>query len=290
MPGTQGQFCQELSVSQPTNFAPGSSFRLRPHKGGSCTRTCTGHTTARGPLKTFQKMLGLMASASLVLQLGMLRMRPLQYWLKPQIPPHAWRHGRIRVRVSQACVTALAPWKDPQWLKQGVTMGLIHRRKVVSTDPSNTGWGALCEGRPTFGSWSDAEGRLHINCLEMTAVCRALQTFLPDLKGHHVLVRSDSMTVVSYINRQGGLTSKRLPEPLQSADLKTLSLKTALLLALALVKRVGDLQALSVSPACLEFGPNDSKVVLRPRHGYVPKVLYISFRAQVITLSALPGV
>ncbi len=89
-------------------------------------------------------------------------------------------------------------------------MGLIHRRKVVSTDTSNTGWGALCEGRQTFGSWSDAEGRLHINCLEMTAVCRALQTFLPQLKGHHVLVRSDSMTVVSYINHQGGLTLKRL--------------------------------------------------------------------------------
>ncbi len=62
-------------------------------------------------------------------------------------------------------------------------------------------------------------------------------------------------------------------EPLQSTDLRSLSLKTALLLALASVKRVGDLQALSTSPACLEFGPNDSKVVLKPRHGYVPKVL-----------------
>ncbi len=61
-------------------------------------------------------------------------------------------------------------------------------------------------------------------------------------------------------------------EPLQSTDLRSLSLKTALLLALALVKRVGDLQALSISPACLEFRPNDSKVVLKPRHGYVPKV------------------
>ncbi len=70
-------------------------------------------------------------------------------------------------------------------------------------------------------------------------------------------------------------------------DLKTLSLKTALLLALASVKLVGDLQALSVSPACLEFGPNDSKVVLKPRHGYITKVLYTPFRAQVITLSAL---
>ncbi|XP_042611586.1 extracellular calcium-sensing receptor-like [Cyprinus carpio] len=52
-------------------------------------------------------------------------------------------------------------------------------------------------------------------------------------------------------------------EPLQSANLKTLSLKTALLLALASIKRVGDLQALSVS---LESGPNDSKVILKPRH------------------------
>lgn len=49
-------------------------------------------------------------------------------------------------------------------------------------------------------------------------------------------------------------------EPLRSADLRPLTLKTALLLALASVKRDGDLQALSVSPACLEFGPNDSKV------------------------------
>ncbi len=50
-------------------------------------------------------------------------------------------------------------------------------------------------------------------------------------------------------------------EPLQSSSLRVLSLKTALLLALASVKQVGDLQALSVNPACLEFGPNDSKVV-----------------------------
>jgi hypothetical protein len=78
-------------------------------------------------------------------------------------------------------------------------------------------------------------------------------------------------------------------EPLQSVSLKTLSLKTALLLALASVKRVGDLQALSVNPACLEFGSNDSKVVLKPKHGYVPKALYTPFRAQVITLSALPS-
>ncbi len=40
-------------------------------------------------------------------------MRPLQYWLKPQVLPHAWCHGRLRVKVDQACIAALAPWKAP---------------------------------------------------------------------------------------------------------------------------------------------------------------------------------
>jgi hypothetical protein len=39
----------------------------------------------------------------------------------------------------------------------------------------------------------------------------------------------------------------------------------------------------------MEFGPNDSKVMLKPRHGYVPKVLSTPFREQIISLSALPG-
>ncbi len=162
------------------------------------------------PLRAFQKMLGLMTSATPVLQLGLLRMRPFQYWLKPLIPPHSWRHGSICIRVRQACIAALAPWKDPQWFEQGVKMGLVYIRKVVSTDTSNTGWGALCEGNQTFGSWLKAEGWQHINCLEMIAVCWALQTFLLDLRGHHVVVRSDSMMVVSYMNHQGRLTSKHL--------------------------------------------------------------------------------
>ncbi len=44
----------------------------------------------------------------------------------------------------------------------------------------------------------------------MLAVCRACQFFLPDLIGRHVLIRSDNMSVVSYINHQGGVSSKRL--------------------------------------------------------------------------------
>ncbi len=77
-------------------------------------------------------------------------------------------------------------------------------------------------------------------------------------------------------------------EPLQSADLRILSMKTLLLVALASIKRVGDLQAFSVDESCLEFGPGDGHVVLRPRPGYVPKVPTTPFRDQVVSLQALP--
>ncbi len=78
-------------------------------------------------------------------------------------------------------------------------------------------------------------------------------------------------------------------EPLDSVELKFLSLKTALLTALTSIKRLGDLQAYSVSEECLVFGPVYSHVVLRPRPGYVPKVPTTPFRDQVVNLQALPS-
>ncbi len=78
-------------------------------------------------------------------------------------------------------------------------------------------------------------------------------------------------------------------EPLDSVELKFLSAKTALLTSLTSIKRVGDLQAFSVSEECLVFGPAYSHVVLRPRPGYVPKVSNTPFRDQVVNLQALPS-
>ncbi len=75
-------------------------------------------------------------------------------------------------------------------------------------------------------------------------------------------------------------------EPLDSVELKFLSC-TALLTVLTSIKRVGDLQAFSVSEECLVFRPVNSHVVLRPRPGYVPKIPITPFRDQVVNLQAL---
>ncbi len=151
-----------------------------------------------------------MAAASPLLRLGLLHMWPIQFWLKQRVPSGACHHGRHHVTVTRACVSALARWRNLFWKKQGVILDTAHRRKVVMTDASNKGWGAQCEGKPTFGLWSEKESGLHINCLEMLAVCQSCQFFLPDIRGHYVLVCSDNRSVVSYINHQGGLVSKRL--------------------------------------------------------------------------------
>ncbi len=135
------------------------------------------------------------ASASSVLQLGLLHMWPLQYWLKPSVQflhtlgitdafvflcgsvvEHCVSSAKgcgfdsqgthiltkmynlkcnckikasakCKCKVCQACVAALAPWKNHQWMERGVPLSMVCRRKVVTTEVSNLGWGALCDGK-----------------------------------------------------------------------------------------------------------------------------------------------
>ena len=59
-------------------------------------------------------------------------------------------------------------------------------------------------------------------------------------------------------------------EPLEGLDMKLLSLKTALLLALVTAKRVSDIHAFSVAPECMRFN-GDAKVVLKTNPAFLPK-------------------
>lgn len=117
------------------------------------------------------------------------------------------RHLHKKLTVDVSCQTALAPWTEPQLLHQGAPIGRIHFRMVVTTDASLRGWGAICADKTVRGEWSLSQSRLHINHLELLTVFLALKHFLHALQGHHVLVRTDNTTVLSYINRQGGTHS-----------------------------------------------------------------------------------
>ncbi|XP_076155099.1 uncharacterized protein LOC143138537 [Alosa pseudoharengus] len=159
--------------------------------------------------RTCLRLLGLMASSTAMIPFALLRMREFQRWVASlRLCPR--RHLRRIVRISPVCLTALNWWKNPQTLRTGSPLGVVYERKVVTTDASLTGWGAVHEGRSANGTWPAWLRDKHIHFLELLAVFLALEHFLQYLHGCHVLIRTDNTTVVAYINRQGGTRSLQL--------------------------------------------------------------------------------
>ncbi|KAL3966727.1 ryanodine receptor 1 [Sarotherodon galilaeus] len=184
-----------------------SRARLSEHRVAAFHRCLAQFQLGRRlRFQTILRLLGMMASMIAIVPLGLLKMRAFQRWtLSHRLC--ASRHLRRRLPVTASCMLALRPWREPRLLHQGSRIGRVLFRKVVSTDASLRGWGALCEGASVRGIWSAAQRQLHINHLELLAVFLALKHFRPVLEGQHVLVRTDNSTVVSYINRQGGTRS-----------------------------------------------------------------------------------
>ncbi len=136
-------------------------------------------------------------------------MRPFFWWIK-ELRLHPTVPATRLIRVSRSCSRPLLQWRNPAFLRSGVRIGAIHRRHMVTTDASMTGWGAVFEGRPANGEWTGDFLYWHINCLELRAVFLALMYFLLVLGGHRIIVRTDNMAVVSHINRQGVSQSRTL--------------------------------------------------------------------------------
>ncbi len=164
------------------------------------------------PLKRFQRLLGHMAAAAAVTPLGLLHMRPLQHWLHGRVPRWAWQSGTLRVQVTPACRQTFTPWSDLSFLRAGVSLEQVSRHAVVYTDASAKGWGATFNGHAVSGVWTGPQLHWHINCLELLAVHLALNRLKRRLRGEHVLVRTDNTATVAYINRQGGLRSRRMSQ------------------------------------------------------------------------------
>lgn len=152
------------------------------------------------------RLMGLMAAMVQVVPLALLHMRPVQRCLLglglcPQ------RSHKTKVLVSRRLHGALQWWRVPENIKRGRALGPVIYRQLVYTDASTSGWGAVHVGCGTNRVWTGRWLGQHINVLELRAVLLALCHFLPTLRGHHVIVRTDSTVTAAYINRQGGLAS-----------------------------------------------------------------------------------
>ena len=118
------------------------------------------------------------------------------------------RLGRRSLRPAPLAVSTVPAPRGP--------LGLVSSRLVITTDASLQGWGANFQRRSASGLWEGDLLRAHINFLELMAVQLALSHFLPLVRQQHVLVRTDNLTTMYYINKQGGLHSDRLDGPARS--------------------------------------------------------------------------
>lgn len=100
------------------------------------------------------------------------------------------------------------------WLfKKPVTNNLIRNyidQLEIFSDASLTEWGACCVDRRTHGWWNSEVRSRHINYLELQAAVYALRFFAIDYRSGEILMGIDNITVISYVNRMGGIQYPKL--------------------------------------------------------------------------------
>ncbi|CAM4736218.1 unnamed protein product, partial [Leuciscus chuanchicus] len=106
--------------------------------------------------------------------------------------------------------------------------------------------------------------------------------------GQHLLVCRVSKPLIPPWDLSVVLNALSQPpfEPIESVELKFLSLKAALLLALSTAKRVSELHALSVHNSCMQFAMDHSRVTLKTNPAFVPTVSESALACKQVDLLA----
>ena len=160
------------------------------------------------PVRQFMSLIGLLTATEKQVHLGRLHMRPIQWHLK-----NNWRVPESLekiIPIPKSLHPHLRWWLDEENVLKGQPLHPIKYALQIFTDASKEGWGSHLDEHIARGSWSLPESNMHINYLELKAVFLALKQFQNLCTGKTVLVATDNTTVVSYINKEGGMRSGNL--------------------------------------------------------------------------------
>ena len=161
------------------------------------------------PASTWLSLIGLLGSAEKQVPFGRLHIRPIHFCVRRQfcLGVHALSRP---VTLDREALDGLNWSLHTDNLRAGQPLVQFAPDVTLFTDSSLTHWGAHAPGFQASGAWSVEERNLSINCLELLAVTRALQSHPDFWRGKKVLVATDNTTAVAYINHQGGTRSMNL--------------------------------------------------------------------------------
>ena len=161
--------------------------------------------------QTFLSLLGKLIAAADFVFLGRLHLQPLQMCLLSVWRPHILPFNH-QVPINSMIQFHLKRWMDTNRFVQGTPIHPPDPNAFLFMDASNYGWGAYLElMRLSFhGHWSEDQSLLHIDMLEIIAICFALKKAIRYIHHSCVMSSTDNTTVVSFINIQGGTHSPNI--------------------------------------------------------------------------------
>ncbi len=152
----------------------------------------------------------------------MFHLHPLLTLLRDYFDMRVDRTSKVIPLSSPVIRSALEFWSRRDLVSQGVPLQPLPPSYVTY------GLGAVCGPLTARGVWSSDQFSLHINFPELETVFLALKTFQRWLCGAHVLVQTDSTTVMHYVNRAGGTRSRSLDYKVREIILWCLSMRITL--------------------------------------------------------------
>ncbi|KAL7295514.1 hypothetical protein TKK_0011159 [Trichogramma kaykai] len=111
--------------------------------------------------------------------------------------------------INQKIMTELNWWRNINENAKNPIRSCTYDLEIFS-DASKTSWGVFCNEKSAYGHWKDKEQKDSINLLELTAAFFGLKIFAKDLENCQILLHTDNITAISYINRMGGIQYENL--------------------------------------------------------------------------------
>lgn len=155
-------------------------------------------------LKELQSLIGLLNFASFVVPRGRLNHRLALRFLN-NLPKHSIQTRYTLPRI----VLEEMHW----WLRNSRLASLMHTPPTthfLTTDASDTAWGAQLNNQAMSGEWDSKEKHLHCNLKEMLAILKVLELKAPNMTGGSILIQTDNRSAVAYLRNEGGTKSQSL--------------------------------------------------------------------------------
>ena len=205
----------EKSVLEPTNVMTYIGFEIVTSSGMwptlwvATARVQKLRATIRRTLKAgrcsarqLARLLGQCVSMSIAVAYGKLMLRNAYNQLKSR---SSWE---TEIILNEETITDLQWWLNEI---KGERKHVIEKRPIdltMSTDASQTGWGAYLEGESAAGVWNTRMSYEHSNYRELMGILLAIQTFEEKITGKTILLLTDNMTARAYLIHEGGPNKK----------------------------------------------------------------------------------